>query len=249
VPVISGVGHEVDFTIADFVADVRATTPTQAAELVVSRLELQLRRLDEWQAALGRDIRRKLALADAQLGGLAGSSGLARVPQRVRLFRMRLDRVLRIGQIFGRLGEQARARLERVEDVLRRLPTRVAAGGHRRVVDSRQQQLVQLLSARLQAQRTGLDAHQRALHHLSPTKVLERGYSITSIEGREAPLRDASAARSGQTLLTRLARGTLRSVVSGSAKPRPISKLKASEQISLFDEERETENPPSPHGD
>ena len=83
VTIISGVGHEVDFTIADFVADIRATTPTQAAELVVSRLEAQERRLVEARALLVRDLERKLAIARTRLAGLAGSSGLARVPHRI----------------------------------------------------------------------------------------------------------------------------------------------------------------------
>ena len=112
VPIISGVGHEVDFTIADFVADIRATTPTQAAELVVSRLEEQERRLVDARTLLLRDIDRKLALARTRLAGLAGSSGLARVPQRVRLLQERLRRALRLGPALQRVFAAAEARLD-----------------------------------------------------------------------------------------------------------------------------------------
>jgi exodeoxyribonuclease VII large subunit len=238
VPVISGVGHEVDFTIADFVADVRATTPTQAAELVVAQLERQQRRLADGSAALVRDLARKRALARTRLAGLAGSSGLARVPHRLRLCRSRLDRAERIRSVFARLAERALARLDRATSVLRRLPTRVAAGGHRRVVDSRGQQLAQLVRARVARDRAAVDAHQRALVHLSPRKVLERGYSITTLAGDPSPLRDAGAVRPGQELWTTLARGELRSIVAKKPVELSASGSAASDgerQQSLFD--------------
>jgi exodeoxyribonuclease VII large subunit len=239
VPVISGVGHEIDFTIADFVADLRATTPTQAAEFVVAQLERQLRRLDEAQSALRRDLNRQLVLARTRLAGLTGSSGLARVPHRVRLLRSRLDRAERLRVVFGRLKERALARLDRAAGVLRQLPALIAAGGHRRVVASRRQQLVQLARARVGRARAALDAHQRALHHLGPRMVLERGYSITTVAGDPRPLREASAVAPGAELQTLLARGELRSIVARRS-PRVVDPAKAQEgdrQPSLFGDE------------
>jgi exodeoxyribonuclease VII large subunit len=236
VPVISGVGHEVDFTIADFVADLRATTPTQAAELVVSRLELQQDRLGDAGLALRRELNRTLRLSAAELARLAGSSGLARVPNRVRLLRARLDRAERIRQVFARLRERALHRLDRAAGVLRRLPATVAAGGHRRVVESRRQQLEQLLTARLARRRDAVDALERALKHLGPRQVLERGYSITTVVGDQRPLQDPARVRPGAELLTTLARGELRSVVAGSPSRRVRSEREAADQISLFDE-------------
>ncbi len=237
VPVISGVGHEVDFTISDFVADLRATTPTQAAEMVVAQLERQERRLDDASAALNRELGRTHAMARARLGALAGSSGLARVPHRVSLLRARLDRAARIRQVFQGLKERAHYRLDRAAGVLRRLPTRVAAGGHRRVVDSRRQQLGQQLGARLARSRDALAAHERALNHLSPNKVLERGYSITTVVGEAQPLRDPAKVRPGQELLTTLARGELRSLVAKSGAVSRTGKRKPSDQGSLFDQD------------
>jgi len=236
VPVISGVGHEVDFTIADFVADIRAATPTQAAELVVAQLERQLRRLDDARSLLQRDLARQRALAHTRLAGLAGSSGLARVPHRVRLYRARLDRAERLRAVFGRLKERALARLDRAAQVLRQLPALVAAGGHRRVVDSRRQQLAQLVRAGLGRARAAIDGHQRALHHLGPRMVLERGYSITTRSGDPRPLRDAGVVGAGVELHTTLARGELRSIVAKRA-PRSADAAKQSEgggQPSLF---------------
>jgi exodeoxyribonuclease VII large subunit len=239
-PVISGVGHEVDFTIADFVADLRAATPTRAAELVVARLEEQLRRLDDAETVIERDLQRQLELARTRLDGLAGSAGLARVPQRVKLMAARLERADRLRQLFRALLESFRNRCEQAGAVLRRLPARVAAGGHRQVLLSRRQQLAQLMRARAHRSRMSVEAGERALSHLNPRKVLERGYSITMVEGEQSPLRDAALVRSGQALRTTLARGELRSVVATSTKPKR-SRPAADDQPSLFDDEVRSE--------
>jgi exodeoxyribonuclease VII large subunit len=237
-PVISGVGHEVDFTIADFVADVRATTPTQAAELVVARLEDQARRLDDIRELLVRDLRRRLQLSSSHLAGLEGSSGLARVPQRVRLERERLRRALRLDVALKRLAASSRSRLDLAAGGLRRFPAMVAAGGHRRLVDSRRQQLEQLTTSRLGRWRARTEAGERALNHLGPSRVLERGYSITTIEGSTVPLRDPSSVRSGQLLVSRLARGELRSVARATTKkPVAAQEGSADSQPSLFDKD------------
>ena len=239
VPVISGVGHEVDFTIADFVADIRATTPTQAAELVVTRLEEQYRRLRDARARLLRDLDRQLQLARTRLAGLAGSSGLARVPQRVRLLRERLHRAARLSPALRRVYESARARLELATRGLHRLPARVAAGGHRRLLISRRQQLEQLMSARVASNRARLEAGDRALGHLGPTRVLQRGYSITFLEGAAEPLKDAAWIHGGQSLITRLARGEVRSLVSRTiTEPRSVAPEKV-RQPTLFDDATE----------
>jgi exodeoxyribonuclease VII large subunit len=235
VPVISGVGHEVDFTIADFVADIRATTPTQAAELVVARLEEQRRRLTEAHSLLLRSVDRTLALARTKLLGLEGSSGLARVPQRVRLLRERLRRARRLGPALRRVFTNAAARVDHATRSLERLPTRLAAGSHRQLLSSREEQLVLLITARIGGVRARVDAGERALSHLGPTKVLERGYSITSIEGRTQPLRDAASVRSGQTLVTRLARGEIRSLVRGAAAQPSARPPDTNRQPSLFE--------------
>jgi exodeoxyribonuclease VII large subunit len=239
VAVISGVGHEVDFTIADFVADLRATTPTQAAEIVVARLEQQQRRLAEAEAGLARDLRRHLQLARTRLTGLEGSSGLARVPERVRLLTARLQRVDRLPLLLRGLVQRVRGRLAAAEGSLRRVPARMAAGSQRRLLVSRREQMSQLMGARLRRLRATVATAERGLVHLSPRKVLQRGYSITRLEDSPQPLKDAGSARSGQVLLTTLARGELRSVVAAPARTRSRGKDSGASQVSLFDDDQE----------
>ncbi len=249
VPVISGVGHEVDFTIADFVADIRAATPTQAAEIVVARLEEQERRLSDARQALTRDINRHLRLARAHLGGLAGSSGLARVPQRVRLYRERLRRAARLSPALRRVFDSANNRLEHASRSLGRLPARIAAGGHRRLLASRRQQLQQLMAANTRRIRARIEASGRALDHLGPERVLERGYSITTLEGSATPIRDAAVVHGGQTLTTRLARGRLRSLVSSTSTERLEISRDPAAQPSLFDDPTRPDSTPGERSD
>jgi exodeoxyribonuclease VII large subunit len=236
-PVVSAVGHETDITIADFVADVRVPTPTRAAELLAGRVEEQVRRLELAVAGLERDLGRHLALARTRLRGLEGSSGLARVPQRVRLLATRLERADRLPRLLADLVSRARQRLDGADAGLRRLPSRVAAGGHRRLVASRQGQLGQIMRARLDRARRAIDAGERALGHLSPRQVLERGYSITRVEGSREPLREADRVRGGDTLVTTLARGEVRSLVAGRGTPAAERGGSGEHQPSLFDEE------------
>jgi exodeoxyribonuclease VII large subunit len=239
-PVISAVGHEVDFTIADFVADVRAATPTQAAELVVARLEEQERRVLEASLQIEREMRRRVQLAGSHLRGLTGSSGLARLPQRLHLFRERLQRASRLHPALRRVHENAHVRLAHAVRVLRGLPARVAAGGHRKLVESRRHQAVLVMAARIRQLAARLEAGERALRHLGPTAVLERGYSITRLEGRREPLKDAARAHGGQTLITLLARGEVRSLVSRTTTEAPPAVAASERQPSLFDDDDTT---------
>jgi exodeoxyribonuclease VII large subunit len=91
IPVISAVGHEVDFTIADFVADVRAATPSHAGQLVVPRLEETIERLDALRLALPAALLRRVEVARERLKALEQSYALRRPEERVTMLRQRLD--------------------------------------------------------------------------------------------------------------------------------------------------------------
>ena len=85
-------------------------------------------------------------------------------------------------------------------------------------------------------EQNAVDAGARALDHLGPARVLRRGYSITTLEGSSSPLKDATRVHGGQTLITRLARGEVRSLVSGAATEPRGPRLEPVAQPSLFDE-------------
>ncbi len=240
VPVIAGIGHEVDFTIADFTADIRAATPTQAAEIIVTQLEESEGRVEDARARLGWELRRHLQGARARLIAAGGSAGLARVPHRVEVARLRLAVADRLPELLEELVRSAGHRLLRAEAALRRLPGLIAAGGNSRLIGSRTEQLVTLIRGHVDQARTAVVSRERALQHLSPRRVLDRGYSITTLEGGTQPLKDAGRLRGGEALVTTLSDGTVRSLVvkrrDGAGPSGRRQSQGPTKQGSLFDD-------------
>jgi exodeoxyribonuclease VII large subunit len=230
VPVVSGVGHEVDFTIADFVADVRAATPTQAAELVVARLEAQQRRVGQAASAMSTAVARRLERARLRLRALEGAHGLARLPQRVAELRAHLARLSALPQ---RLRALLAGRVRRADAAAARLyhwPVRLGAPRRRELVTVKLAVAAERLRSLLRRRAQELGSAERALATLSPRRILERGYSITTREGERTPLRDAAAVAPGGRLVTTLASGQVRSLVVGG---------QGGTQGDLFDERAE----------
>lgn len=213
-PVVSAVGHEIDFTISDFVADLRAATPSAAAELVTEDMFAARQRIPAVLGKLEALARRGLRFHQDRLKQI--SRAVARNhPQRVLEERsQRLDDLLVTLQRAGGLQlERAGDRMEAAEARWRR------ADPQRRLQLWRER--IQALSARLAA--TGLAGLERKRFRmekavaraelLSPRKVLERGYSITLDAGTGAVVRGAGDARPGQKLRTILAVGEIASRV------------------------------------
>lgn len=186
VPVICGVGHEVDVTLADFAADVRAPTPSAAAELAVPDRSAVLADLGLLARRLGRGVD----------GALLGPRRLVAEEKRA-LERLRPDAVLaaerqRAGLLLDRATRALVARLEGERERLAGTGARLADAAGRRLANRR---------AALETVAAGLAA-------LNPFATLERGYAI--VRGREgAILREAASARAGDELAIRLARGEL----------------------------------------
>ncbi|MGH9672029.1 MAG: exodeoxyribonuclease VII large subunit [Bryobacteraceae bacterium] len=187
VPVVSAVGHETDFTISDFVADLRAPTPSAAAEMVVPERARLLEQVYEARRKLAQALRYRLAGPAARL--LEQHAGRAATA---------IQRMIRRGQ-------------QRVDDLgfrLRKHDVRMAlAAAHRRVAAS-EARLAALGPRRLALANARLESLSAQLAHLSPLAVLDRGYAIVlDSEGRA--LRDAAVARLDQELDIRLRRGRL----------------------------------------
>ncbi|MGB3071809.1 MAG: exodeoxyribonuclease VII large subunit [Ottowia sp.] len=213
VPVIVGVGHETDFSIADFVADLRAPTPTAAAELASVPGESLLLALDQSSARLSQALVRRLD-AEAQRLDVA-QSRLGRPSARLAGERRLIDRQIQ------RLGHATRLRLERERAALTRQSERLSRVPGPWLV--REGERLERAAARLPtaADRTLAATKERLeraalrLAALDPQRVLERGYAWLEDENAH-PVTRASAVRPGQTLSATLADGKVDLSVLGS---------------------------------
>ncbi len=207
VPVISAVGHETDFTIADFVADLRAATPSAAAELVVGRKDEFLGRIDFLRHGLMRAAERRLHEAASALQERRNESALADFPRRLQELAQRLDN-----------GEFALARLFQQRLNARSQAWNLAArrfaafdpGGRlrQRVLQLRQldTQAGALVREALQRGGERLRLLEAALAGASPERILARGYSITT-DSRQRVVRDAADLGADERIDIRFARG------------------------------------------
>jgi exodeoxyribonuclease VII large subunit len=222
VPVIAGVGHEVDFTIADFASDCRAPTPSGAAELAVPDAA-------EWTARLQRDARALCAAAAGRLarhrdriGWLAGRLQQGHPGNRLKQHGQRLD------ELELRLRRAVASGLERRAGRLERLCSRLAARAPGPRVQACREAVAGLAGRLRSATRQGLalrrgraDSASRALHAVSPLATLGRGYAIATRAADGTILRDAAAVPAGEDIDVRLARGRLRArVTSGRSTSR-----------------------------
>lgn len=213
-PVVSAVGHEVDFTISDFVADVRAATPSAAAEILTQDFFGCRPFVKEAPARLALLARQRLAAKREDAG--AASRQLARRHPRRRLeaWSQRLDdaqtALLRAGRMRARV---LRGAWQAVAGRLLRLRPSPALARRREALGNLRAALARAVATRLRVQDRRLDALTGRLRLLSPQSVLDRGYSITFDAATGVALRDAAQARAGQPLRTRLGKGEVRSRV------------------------------------
>ena len=208
VPVVCGVGHEADVTLADFAADVRAPTPSAAAEIVVpDRAEFLVavrdagRRLDGAATARLRTTAREVVAERRALDRLSPAAQLASARERVGLL---LDRATRA------LGTELATRRRLADGLGRRLaPTLPGRLGRDRGRLERLGVLDALAVRRTAAARASLGSAGAALAVLAPQATLDRGYAIVHRAGDGAIVRDPAEAPAGTRLALRVARGEL----------------------------------------
>jgi exodeoxyribonuclease VII large subunit len=210
VPVISAVGHETDFTIADFVADLRAPTPSAAAELVVCTRQQLIEQVLGCRRQLEQGIRFRLSVAARRLHEQGVDRTTALLHRRLGRAAQRIDELEYLLRDFlrGRLG-RSRERAQGLEVRLRRTDLRLRFAGLRSRLDDAARRAERSLESRLGRARGHLGALDAHLSQLSPLRVLERGYAIVQQPGGTV-VRSSDQAHPGAELHVRLARGRLR---------------------------------------
>ncbi len=216
VPVISAVGHETDVTIADFVADLRAPTPSAAAELVVRRKDEFYGHIDRLATRLEGAMRARVRRLESRLNQLAARPGLA--GQRGRLA-MRGRHASELAASLRHAMTNTVARRSRRHEQLRRAlasfdPRHQLAAVRARLV-SREGILAKALTRRVHVADLRFKALAARLDGLSPLAVLGRGYAVCWDSDRTRILRDASTVRAGDNVRVTLAKGELRCAVTG----------------------------------
>ena len=212
-PIVSAVGHEVDFSIADFVADQRAATPSAAAELLSLDQDEWFQRLDRMQLHLDRTLRQRIGRQQERLDHLKARlkhPGKQLTQQKATLNTQRkaLGRLLKARLNHDRLSLDA---------MTRQLRSRHPRGALQRTAEQLKETSSQLRSGitrRLELEQSNLAQARRLLETLGPENTLSRGYAIVQTSSDERIVRDAGTVTAGDQLTLRLHRGTLETTVN-----------------------------------
>jgi exodeoxyribonuclease VII large subunit len=218
IPVISAVGHESDITLADFVADLRAATPSAAAEQAVPDARVWLSQVDEAGQRLAAAVRRQLQRRSEQFDGLRG-----------RLMRVHPAAVLqqhaqRLDELTMRIRRAGNARLEREKLRWQYAATRLFRAtplddirDSRHRLGSMDARLASAMQSRIESGRRRAAVLAAGLQGVSPLATLERGYALVT-DGDGKLVRDSSQLRIGDAVQTRLASGSFSAEVRKTSK-------------------------------
>ena len=214
VPVISAVGHEIDVTIADFAADLRAPTPSAAAELVVGTRQHVVERIDGAEAKLRQILRYRLAHAERKLHQRGIERATALLTRKIGRSLQRVDELeYELRQRMRSLVAEWRAHLGEAKTRLSALDLRLRFARARRRLEIADTEAAERIHVRLARSRGRLEPLAAELEQLSPLKVLDRGYAIV-LDEQGRILKDAAGAPPESAIAVRLARGRLKARVT-----------------------------------
>lgn len=217
IPIISAIGHETDFTIVDFVADLRAPTPSAAAELVIrSRQEVEEQSEGLYQR-LARAVRYRLLMGRQALTELAQHGAFARITDVINQRQQRLDDLLyRLERAQRQIFELHRRRWEVASAAVRHYDARRMLTSVGQELDARVAAITSVMRALVSQCRSRLERISGQLEALSPLAILERGYALV-FDASGSVLKDAVQTNPGDEVRVRLARGEITAVVKKRA--------------------------------
>lgn len=206
IPIISAVGHEIDTTIADFVADVRAPTPSAAAELISPDQQHIFQQLDNIEQQLQQRMRNTLTYSQQRLHSL--EAALRHPGERLHLMQQQFKQLQQ--QLEYRQAQQLSDKKHQLLQLQQRLINnnpKTKLTQYTTDLQNLQQQLHAAIQAKLKNSQNALAQHSQILDTVSPLATLQRGYSITSEKNKI--LRKTSDTQVGATITTQLAEGKL----------------------------------------
>jgi len=214
IPVISAVGHETDFTIIDFVADLRAPTPSAAAELVIrSRQEIE-DQAAAFEERLTRAMRYRLLMGRQALTELSQHGAFARMMELIRQRQQKLDDLTHRMELAERqLLQHMHRRWEIVSAAVRHYDLRLILSGMRKELESRTSALVAVTRNVLLQHKVRSERLYTALESLSPLAILDRGYALV-FDSEGKLLKDVRALRVGDEISARVAHGQFQAAIT-----------------------------------
>jgi exodeoxyribonuclease VII large subunit len=216
-PVISAVGHETDFTICDFVADLRAPTPSAAAELVIESKHKLAEHVAHLHRRLERATRYNLLMARNRLIELAQHGAFSRIQDLLGRRAQRLDElVFRLAGGFGESLREYRRRLEIASARVRHFDFHRSLAVTRTKLQAGTDTLHRAMQARLAHHRARLEQLSVQLDALSPVKILDRGYALV-FDAQGNLVKDATQLSPGDLISARVSRGSLSAEVKETA--------------------------------
>jgi exodeoxyribonuclease VII large subunit len=212
-PLISAIGHETDFTILDFVADLRAPTPSAAAELVIESQHQLEQRVETFRQRLARAARYQLLMARQTLTQLAQHGAFARMHDLIGRRQQRLDElVFRLASAERRRLQEYRTRLDTASARLRARDLRRTLDAMRRDIEAHTSALASAARLDLARRRARFEGLRATLEALSPLSILERGYALV-FDAKGNLVKNARQVKPGNEIRARVSRGTIDATV------------------------------------